>query len=276
MTAHRFKRLLGLTTLFASLGVFHATSAAHAAIGTPVPNAQMATLEGGKAFALRDVQANVLVFFRPNQDRSAAALRELAQCRAAFSGKSVNWVAVVSGSAPAESVAAMLRDTAFAAPVLVDRGDTLYGSLGLALHPVVVIVGSDQKLAAFEPFRSVDFCSIVSARIRSVLREISEEELRDALAPPTSTQGGNEQVARRYRALAHALFQAANYDKALEHARKSLDKNALDAASHTLLGRILSAQGNCAKAIPAFEQALAIDAVSASARDGLERCKSAR
>lgn len=275
MTTH-FKRLLGLIALVAGLGIFHPASAAHAAIGTPVANAQMPTLDGGKAFALRDAEANVLVFFRPNQERSMGALRELAQCQAAFSGKSVSWVAVVSSSAPAESVAAILRDTGFAAPVLVDRGDTLYGSLGLSLHPVVVIVGRDHKLAAFEPFRSVDFCSVVSARIRWVLREITEDELRNALAPPKSTQGGNEQVARRYHALAQALFKAANYDKALENARRSLDKDPQAAPVHALLGQILSAQGNCANAVPAFEQALAIDAASASAREGLERCKSAR
>lgn len=233
-------------------------------------------LEGGKAYALRDVEANVLVFFRPNQERSLGALRELAQCQTGFAGKSVHWVAVVSSSAPAESVAALMRDTRFAAPVLVDSGDALYGSLGLALHPVVVIVDRDQKLAAFEPFRSVDYCSVISARIRHVLREISDDELRAALAPPKSTQGGSDQVARRYRAFAEALFKDKHYDKALENVRKSLDKDPLLAPAHALLGEILLAQGNCTDAVPAFDQALALDAGNASAREGLERCKPAR
>lgn len=276
MTASPVKRLVWLIALLTGLSCLHPASAAHAAIGTPVPNAEMPTLDGGKAFALRDVEANVLVFFRPHQERSMGALRELAQCQAAFSGKSVGWVAVVSGSAPPESVTAMLRDTRFVAPVLVDRGDALYGSLGLALHPVVVIVGRDRKLAAFEAFRSVDFCSVVSARIRSVLREITEDELRDALAPPKSTQGGDVQVARRYHALAEALFKARNYDKALENVRKSLDKDPLAAPAHALLGQVLFAQGKCVEAIPAFQQALSIDAASASAKEGLEQCKSAR
>lgn len=276
MTAHPVKRLVWLSALITGLSCFHPASAAHAAIGTPVTNAEMPTLDGGKAFALRDVEANVLVFFRPNQERSMGALRELAQCQAGFTGKSVRWVAVVSGSAPAESVTAMLRETRFTAPVLVDRGDALYGSLGLALHPVVVIVSRDQKLAAFEPFRSVDFCSVVSARIRSMLHEITDDELRNALAPPKSTLGGNEQVARRYHALAEALLKDKNYDKALENVRKSLDKDPLAAPAHALLGQILSAQGNCVDAISAFQQALAIDAASASAGEGLQQCKSAR
>lgn len=230
-------------------------------------------MEGGKANVLRDVEASVLVFFRPNQERSAGALRELGECQKGLAGKSVHWVGIVSGSAPAEAAAALVRESGFGAPVLVDGGDALYGALGLALHPVVVIVGRDHKLAAFEPFRSVDFCSLVHARIRHVLREISDDELRLALDPPKSTQGGNEQVARRYRALAEALFKAKNYDKALENAQKSIEVDPRLAPAHTLLGDILAAQGNCAQALQAFSKALALDAASTPAKEGIERCK---
>ncbi len=268
-------RLGLLLAVAGGVGGLHPASAAHAAVGTPVPNMEMPLIEGGKANVLKDVEASVLVFFRPNQERSLGALRELAQCQAGFAGKSVHWVAVVSGTAPAETVNAMLRDSRFAAPVLVDSGDALYGSLGLALHPVVVIVGRDRKLAAFEPFRSIDYCSVISARIRHVLREINDEQLAVALDPPKSIQGGNGQVARRYRAYAETLFRDQKYDKALENVKKSLDKDPQLAPAHALLGQILAAQGNCAEALPAFRQALALDAGNASAKEGLERCKPA-
>jgi len=245
-------------------------------VGTPVANTEMPLLEGGKASVLRDVEASVLVFFRPNQERSAGALRELAECQKGLAGKSVHWVGIVSGSVPAEAAAALVRETGFGAPVLVDGGDALYGALGLALHPVVVIVGRDHKLAAFEPFRSVDFCSVVRARIRHVLREISDDELRVALDPPKSAEGGNGQVARRYRALAEALFKAKNYDKALENAQKSIERDPALAPAHALLGEILRAQGNCADAVRAFERALAIDATNLSASEGIKRCNAAR
>lgn len=268
------------TFLIAALGLlsaaFHPATAARAAVGTPVPSAEMPLLEGGKASPLRDVEANVLVFFRPNQERSSGALRELAGCRKGLAGKSVHWSGIVSGSVPAESAAGLVRETGFGVPVLVDNGDSLYGALGLALHPVVVIVGRDHKLAAFEPFRTLDFCSVVRARIRHVLREISDDELRIALDPPKAAEGGNGQVARRYRALAGALLKAKNYDKAAEYARKSIERDPTLAPAHALLGEILSAQGHCAEALPAFNKAIAIDAVNAPARTGIERCKSAR
>ena len=269
-------RLAFLGALLAGVAAFHPATAARAAIGTPVANVEMPTLAGGRANVLRDVEASVLVFFRPGQERSVGALRELAECQKEFAGKSVHWAAIVSSTASAEGVAGVMRETRFAAPVLVDDGDALYGSLGIALHPVVVIVGRDRKLAAFEPFRSVDFCAVVRARIRHALREISDAQLREALEPPKAAEGGNGQVARRYRALAEALFKAKNYDKALDNARKSVERDPQLAAAHALIGEILLAQGNCAEALQAFGRALAIDPASASAKDGIERCKAAR
>ena len=276
MLSGRPMRLVLAATALTALSWLHPAFAVHAAIGTPVANLEMPLAAGGKAFALKDVEANVLVFFRPNQDRSVAALRELARCQAEFSGKSVQWTGIVSGSAPLDRAASMLREAGFTGPLLQDTGDVLYGSLGLALHPVVVIVGRDRKLAAFEPFRSVDFCPVVAARIHFVLHEMSEQQLQEALAPAKSTQGGTVQAARRYAALAEALLRDQQYDKALASARKSLERDATVATAHLLLGRILAAQGHCAEAIQAFEQALAIDAASASAREGLASCKAGR
>ena len=269
-------RLTVFIALLAFLFSLHPASATRAAISTPIANAEMPTADGGKTNALQPAAANVLVFFRPGQERSLGALKELAQCRKAFSGKSVHWAAVVSASVPAETAAALVRDSGFAAPVLMDTGDALYGSLGLALHPVVVIVDKDSKLAAFEPFRSVNYCSVVSAHLRHVLREISDEELRKALDPPKAVEGGNGQVARRYRAFAEALLKLGNLGKALENARKSVERDPALAAGHALIGEILRLQGNCTDAVPAFDQALALDAGNAPAREGLKRCKPAR
>jgi peroxiredoxin len=136
-----------LAALACALTALHAAWAAHAAIGTPVADAELPTLQGGTARVLGE-QVSVLVFFRANQDRSASALRELAQCQRGLAARPVRWVGVVSDSVPAQSAQALVREAGFDAPVLVDRGDELYGRLGIALHPVVVIVGRDRTRAA--------------------------------------------------------------------------------------------------------------------------------
>ena len=266
-----------LAAVGAWASALHPVLAAHAAVGTPIADAELVRADGqGKARVFGDSQASVLVFFRPGQDRSASALRELARCQKAFASKPVRWLGLVADASPSEAVAAMVRDSGFAATILVDAGDALYGSLGIALHPVVVVADRDRKLAAFEPFRTVDFCTAVSAQIRYALREITGEELRAALEPAQAPALGAGQGGRRYRALAEALLKAGNLDKALENARKAVELEPAAAPSHALLGTILSARGDCASAEPAFRQAIVLDPANESAKAGLERCRPPR
>lgn len=180
----------------------HAALAAHAALGTPIADAELALVGApGKARVFADAKATVLVFFRPGQARSAEALREIAACRKSLGGRPLRWLGIVADNASPEAVAALEKDTGFDAPTVVDAGDALYGSLGLALHPVVVIADRDRRLAAFEPFRSVDFCPVMSARVRRVLGEITEEQLQAELAPAPEAatdlkQGAKERMRR--------------------------------------------------------------------------------
>ena len=261
-----------MLALAASLASLHAAWAAHAAIGTMVGNPKMPTLDGGSAPALGDGVVNVLVFFRPAQENSTAALRELAQCQTPFAGKPVRWAGVVSGSVPAAESAALARDNGFAGPVLVDEGDAFYGSLGLSLHPVVVIVDRKQALAAFEPYRAVNFCAVVGAQLRHVLGEISDAELHAVLEPPAAQQRGNGQAAHNQRSLAEALYKAGNYEKAAVYARKSVAADPQYADAQALLGEILRAQGNCTEALAAYDAALALDGANAAAREGRAHC----
>ena len=263
---------LVVTALVGWASVFHAATAAHAQAGTPVADVELAALDGGKARLLADAAANVLVFFRPEQERSLAALKQLVECQKGLAGKPVRWVAIVSSAAPKASVTATVQKSALAMPVLVDEGDALYGNLGIALHPVAVIVGPDRRLAAFEPFRSINYCAVVTARVRHVLREISDDELQSALAPPTAERGGDAQVAVRYRALAETLFKAGNHAKALENARRSLERDPALAPAHALLGDILAAQGDCAAAREAYGKAREIDPAALTYRNNPARC----
>ena len=262
-----------VAAVLGGLGGYPAATAVHADPGTPVADREMPAFEGGKARLLQDAAANVLVFVRANQKRSLDALKELSACRESLAGKPLRWVAIVSDADSRDGVAALVRGSALAMPVLVDEGDALYGSLGVALHPVVVIVGADRKLAAFQPFRAIDYCAVVTARVRHALREISDDDLQRALAPPKAEVGGDAQVALRYRALAEALFKAGNHAKAIEAVRKSLGKDPGRAPAHVLLADILAAQGRCPEASEAYGKAREIDPSNREAIDGPERCR---
>lgn len=154
-------------------------------MGTPIADAELARVDApGKARVFGTSNTTVLVFFRAAQPRSREALREIAGCMKDLQSRPLRWVGLVADREPPQAVRALLAETGFAIPTLVDAGDALYGSLGLSLHPVVVVADAQHRLAAFEPFRAVDFCRVLTAQVRRVLGEISEDELRAALAPP--------------------------------------------------------------------------------------------
>jgi tetratricopeptide (TPR) repeat protein len=261
--------ILTLLALGPRVGVF-----AHAQVGSIVENRDLPALAGGTQPLLSpNANANVFVFFRPGKENSRLILKELAECEKELAGKSVHWVAIVSDSTPRDVVEADMKASGIAMPVLIDRGDALYGKLGVALHPIAGIADRNGKLAAYQPFQKVNFAVVLLARVRHLLGEISAEELDRALHPGAATMGGNAQVARRNLHLAEALVKTQKLDKALEIVRRSIEKDPTFAAAHTLLGQILAAQGKHAEATQAFEQALRLAPDNAVALEGLKAVK---
>ena len=254
------RRLIFLLVVFQALAGMGLAVSAHADIGTPVANLEMTTLQGSNLPLLAESGNTALFFFRPQQARSRAALQALVPCLSEFADKTVHLVGVVSDSVALSDVSALVQETGFTAAVLVDPGDALYGSLALAMHPVVAVIGPDHKLAAFEPYRTVDFCAVLRSRIHLLLGDISEAQMQRTLNPERASEGGQTQVARGYRAMAAMLFKSKSYDKALASVRQSLAHDPKLASAHMLLGQILAGQGHCAEAQAAFQQALALDA----------------
>lgn len=252
----------------------HPAFAAHAAVGTPIGDAELARVgAAGKVQVFGEARATVLVFFRPGQARSVEALRELARCQKTLDGRALRWVGLVPDSAPADSVASMVRESGFRAEVLADAGDAIYGSIGIALHPVVVVANSERRLAAFEPFRSVDFCPRVSARVRRALGEIDDGQLREALEPAPAAAPVAVPAGRPHRVLAEALLRSGSLDKAVESARKAVEAEPASAASHVVMGRVLAARGDCGAATTAFARALQLEPANAAARSGTVACR---
>lgn len=246
-------------------------------MGTPIGDAELARVGApGKAHVFGPERATLLVFFRPGQARSVEALRGLARCQKSLEGRSLRWVGLVADSAPADAVASMVRESGFGAEVLADAGDAIYGGLGIALHPVVVVADERRRLAAFEPFRSVDFCPYVTARVRHVLGEIDDQQLRAALEPAQTAPIGGGHAGNRHRSLAEALLRAGNLDKALESARKAVEAEPSSPASHVVRGKVEAARGDCEAASSSFDRALELEPGNAAAASGAAICRERR
>ncbi len=240
--------------------------------GETVENVSLPTLDGKRHDLLaRGARANVMVFFRPHQERSDEALRWLAALEREVAGKPVHFVGVVSDSFPAADVRATVAAAGIRMPVGVDVQDALYGKLGVRLHPVVGILDGAGKLVAYEPYREINYADRVRARVRLLLGEITQAEVDQVDDPAASVTRTDEGVARRRLNYARKLLEMGDADRALEEAQKSLDLSPL-AAAHALRGKILAAKGKCAEALPAFEAALKLDARDPVALEGKRGC----
>ena len=214
---------------------------AHVDAGELVENGEYATLAGGRHPLLAKDRLNVLVFFRPGQDRSLDTLQRMAECEVALAQKPVHMVGVVSGSSPLAEVRALVAETGVKSPILLDEGDLLYGRLELRQHPMIVIVDRRNRVAAIEPYVRLRYCEILRARIAFLLGEIKQADLDKVVKPPKAEfpneVGGGAAV--RYVRLGN----------------KELEK------------------GNCALAVRAFDKALERDPRNAEALAGKARCE---
>jgi tetratricopeptide (TPR) repeat protein len=244
----------------------------HAQIGTLVQDAEMPTLEGGEDHLLTDAKVNVILFFKPSQENSRIALKELAAVEKELAGKPVHWVGVISDR-EAQNAQAAVKEAGISMPVLIDVGDALYGKLGVAQVPVTAMCDQEHRLAAYQPFTRVNYVAIVRARVRNLLKEISDEEMEAVLNPPAALTDSNDAAALRRLNLAEKLFEVKSYDKALENVDVSIERNPSVAAAYALRGDILIAQGKCPEAVSAFDRALQLDPRDARALQGMKTCQ---
>ena len=248
----------------------------HAQPGTLVPDREMPSLAGGSAHLLSArSSAEVIVYFRPGQDYSSLTLKEVAALEKELTGKPVHWIAVVSDRYDGAAALAMARQAGIAMPVVVDAGDHLYGELGAAQVPVVVLVDQNYRLVAYESFRKVNYAAVVRARIQYLLKEINDTQLAAALNPPVALTDSEEAAGSRRLLLAAKLLEAKSYEKALENVEVSLQRSP-SAAAYALRGQILAAQGKCPEALTAFQQALRLDANNLHAVEGSKSCSAMR
>jgi hypothetical protein len=236
-----------LLAAIAGLALLLASPAAAGAfaieIGEPLPDDELPTLSGSPARLL-------------GQDASLDALTRLAGLQKQLAGRPVRFVAVASGDESVAALRAMAKQAGFDGAVLLDRGDALYGKLGVRLHPVVGISDSQHRLAAYEHFRKVNMEARVLAQVRLLLGEIGQTELARVLEPeraPVDT--GEEAKAGLDARFARKLLEMGMVEQAVARARQAVERAPGLAEPHAVLAAALSAKGDCTGA--AKEQQLA-------------------
>jgi tetratricopeptide (TPR) repeat protein len=242
--------------VFLATGIIGPPAAAFSEVGTKVEPEELPAAAGGKAALLSpSARANVLVFFRADQDRSIKALRQLAACEREL-GKAVHWAAVVPGSASAPEARAAAASAGVQMPVLLDEGDKLLELLQVRLSPAVVITDGKGVLRAVEPYRQLDFGEAVRAQVRFVLGEIDQAALARALNPEVSRLPGEDPIKKAMRDvnMSRRLISLGKYDAAVKQAQKALERAPVQAA-YPVLATAYAKLGRCDDAAKALDQA---------------------
>lgn len=246
-------------------------------VGGSLRNRAMPSLAGEPIDLLANVKVNVFVFFRPGQDHSLKTLTQLGALERELAGKPVRFVAVVSDGEARDAVEATARAAGIRMPILVDRGDALYGELGVALHPVVGIADARGRLVAYQHFLEINMQDAVLGRIQFALGEITEAQLAERIAPPAAAiELGNRAGAKSRFLLARALLARGSVEKALENARAAVALDPSFAPAQAILARALSAAGQCAEAERALAEALRLDPADPTAAEAQGRCVASR
>ncbi len=272
MTTPRGARLTILVLSAAALAPLGAR--AHADAGTVVPNVEMRTLSGARDKPVSPrVRANVLVFVRPDQDRSVEALKAITACAREFAAKPVRFVAVMSASSTPDEIRATLQKAGATLPVILDDNDALYGALDIRLHPMVAFVDGGARLAATEMYRQLDYADVIKGRVRLMLGEIDAAAIEKILNPEASTAPGAdlEKKAMRDVNMARRMLAMDDADSALQAAQRGIEVAPI-AAAYSVMGEAWAKKGNCAEARKAFAEALKRDPADAKAAAGQKAC----
>jgi tetratricopeptide (TPR) repeat protein len=253
---------------------FPPPASARAENGTVVVNASMRTLAGGteKLLSTR-AKANVVVFFRPNQERSLDALKQMAVCEKELAGKPVNWVAVVSSLEPAADVKAMVAASGIRMTVLVDENDAVYDALGVRMHPMVAILDAKCRVVTMEAYRQVDYCDIIKTNIKILLGEATQAQLDASTNPTASELPGSNPMKKAMRDvnMARRLVEIGENAEAVKFAQRALLVAPVPEA-FSVLGQAYAKQGKCPDAQRAFDQALKLNPGDKLAMAGKASC----
>lgn len=255
-----WRKGLGLCIL--ATVIFFASSALaldRAGVGDKVENIKLKTLDG-KSMDLMSAtsQVRVFYFFRPDQEHAQKGLEALRDCAKGLVDKPVSWTAVVSDAYPAKEVRALVKKAKLTVPILIDKGDVLYGRLGFRLHPMVSVVDKDFKLIAVQPYAQVNFAHIICAHVHYALGLISDDERQTILHPQRQEKldPNKTQVARELK-LVGMLIKVKKYDKAMALVDKVQAEHPDNASLWVAKAEILAAQNKCPEAKKALKQAKA-------------------
>ena len=237
--------------------------------GSAAPDFTLNTLDG-KSVSLGTYNGKtvLLIYWRPDHDRSVLALQDEKDIFKRYKGKGVQVISLISGDENKDEVQKIVKGNEIDFPVLIDADRQVYSSYGIRVYPTTIII-KDGKIAYDISGHALDYKIMLEGNLQFILGEINEAKLKDMLFPQREEQDKSLLDAERRYNLALKFTEDRLFDQAIATAKKSIEAKPDIAKSHILLGFLLLETKEADKALDEFNKALEINPASDDAKTGL-------
>jgi len=240
-------------------------------VGDPMPQFTLPRSDGREGtFGTEKLKGrpSAIVFWRGDQKFALDALRDVQAAVMAVGSDRVNVVAVATQQSTTEAARQTLAKVPFSLPSVIDPGRALYGAVGVIVSPTLLLFDATGVLRFVSPHYPQNYRKTLVLRFRFLLGEITEEEMKQELAP--TELGIEEGVASAWRAynIGRKLEASGQITEAALQYERAITKHPRLTEARCALGFLRMRDGDLDKAREQFLSALAVRPDSPIARLG--------
>jgi len=245
-------------------------SAVSVSTGEPAPDFTLPSIDGSTV-SLSDYKGSVvvLIYLRPDQNRSVMALRELKIIHSKFNEKRLQFIGITDKKEKRDELLTLMKDIEINFPVLLDMDRDVYGSYGIRVYPTTLIIDREGKIAYAMPGHALSYKVRLDGTLQYVLGEIDEVQLQEIISPKKKERDVTALYAERKYNLALKFTEMRLFDQAIEFAKQAIEARPDIAKSHILLGYLYLDDREAEMAVTQFEKTVLIDPASNDAGTGL-------
>jgi tetratricopeptide (TPR) repeat protein len=198
----------------------------------------------------------VLVFWRPQQDLSLEALRDVEALLEELGEDRLRVLAVDSARSSAQEVQSALAGQNLSYPVVLDPQRALYGQAGVIVSPTTFLLDADGVLRFKVASRPHQYRQVVRARLRYVLGDIDEAQMDREIEPTVLKIDHELAAAWRMYNLGRRLQSEGKADEAVAMFEKAVSQYPSLGEARCALGFTRLASGDLEAAAGHFQTAL--------------------
>lgn len=208
--------LCSLTLLTALAGTQPRHALRNVRIGEQVPAFSAVDLDGGAVSkAVYEGKVLLLVFVRPDQEKSIKVLRAAQQILQDYGDTKLAVLAVYSSPQATEHFKRLASERGFTYSLALDPARKMYGDFGLLVSPTTLLVDGAGTLRLGVAHTPPNYEPRLRLHIDQLLGRISPQERDDLLARMSEGRSESTDSTDRRLGLARALIDHGQFDQAV-------------------------------------------------------------